>query len=375
MEIKSRSLPPSGHNNSPPGRADGDKTSGTSRERRRKRNLSRSRDRARARDPSVSPPPPRVTKGKERAVDLSGVADGLSPAANGSGGERTAIDKGAVNTRVPNVENTVIGDFKRGNRDRAPKALTLRQSVQAHLSLQKSEPLKVSRLLDELGNNISGPSLRHGRPSLLERISGMEEILHRQSTSVSPPHVNSSTNIDPIHPLPSAPQLSAGTNGNACSAEGGTIDNQSHNPVSNVDHENDLTAPADRPDRTPRVDTEAVLQRTRIRLAKMKNTMVAGIPPTAPTPPPIPLDLPTPVEPEETTPPTPVVENLRNRLWERLESERKRAIGAASGELSGGPVAGNISEDSLQAELRARSRLRARLAVTKGDSHVDILEP
>jgi hypothetical protein len=212
---------------------------------------------------------------------------------------------------------------------------------------------------------------------LLERISGMEEILHRQSTSVSPPHIDSSTNLDPFRPLPSVPQLSAGTNGNACSAEGGTIDidDQSRNPVSNVDHENDLTAHADRPDRAPRVDTEDILQRTRIRLAKMKNTMVAGIPPTAPTPPPIPLDLPTPVEPEETPPPTPVVENLRNRLLERLESERKRAIGAASGELSGGPVAGNISEDSLQAELRARSRLRARLAVTKGDSHVDILEP
>jgi hypothetical protein len=91
----------------------------------------------------------------------------------------------------------------------------------------------------------------------------------------------------------------------------------------------------------------------------MKNVMVAGIPPTAPTPPPIPLDPSTPAEPEETTPP-PVVATLRNKLLERLESERKRAIGAASVELGVEPVGGNISEDSLRAELRARNRLRAR---------------
>lgn len=331
----------------------------------------------------MSPSRSQVTKGKGRAEDLSKVASDLGPSMNGTGGERATIDKGAVNTQVrgfPNAENTVIGDSKRGKRDRAPKALNLRQSVQAHLSLQKVEPVKVSRLLDEPGSEIPGPVPRHGRPSLLERISGMEEIPQRQPTSVSPAHVDSSANLDPprsLRPAVAPPQAYAGTNRYIDSTGGSAIDidSQRRNPISNVNHENDLTAPSDRPDRALRVDTDDVLERTRIRLAKMKNTMVAGIPPTAPTPPPIPLDVPTPVEPEETTPPTPVVASLRNKLLERLEGERKRAIGAASGELGVGPVAENISEGSLQAELRVRNRLRARLAVTKGDCHVDILEP
>ena len=102
--------------------------------------------------------------------------------------------------------------------------------------------------------------------------------------------------------------------------------------------------------------------------------MVAGIPPTAPTPPPIPLDLSTPAESDKITP-TPVVTTLRNKLLERLESERKRAIGAASGEPEVEPVVENISEGSLKAELRARNQLRARLAVARTDRHVDNLEP
>lgn len=315
-------------------------------------------------------------------MDLSRIANDLGPSPNGGEAERAAIDEGAVSTGThgfPKVEHTVIVDSKRGNRDRAPKTLSLRQSVQAHLSLQRAEPLKVSRLLDEPENRIAGPDHRHGRPSLLERVSGMEGVPHSQPISVAAPHSDTSVSLDPSRtPRPAAalPQRTAGTKSHISPTGEGTIvtDNQRRDPIFNVTHENNLTAPADRPDRVPRVDTDDVLERTRIRLAKMKNMMVAGIPPTAPTPPPIPSDPSTPEEPEETIPPAPAIAGLGNKLLERLEGERKRAIGAASGELGVEPVAGNISEDSLKAELRARNRLRARLAVAKSDHHVDTLE-
>jgi len=102
--------------------------------------------------------------------------------------------------------------------------------------------------------------------------------------------------------------------------------------------------------------------------------MVAGIPATA-TPPSIPQDPLTSAEQGEATHPASVVTVLRNKLLERLENERERAIGAASGELGAEPVPGNISEDSLRAELRARNELRTRLAVVNGGRHVGNLEP
>jgi len=102
--------------------------------------------------------------------------------------------------------------------------------------------------------------------------------------------------------------------------------------------------------------------------------MVAGTPPTA-APPSMPQDPPTSAEQGEVTHPASVVTVLRNKLLERLENERERAIGAASRETEVEPVLGNISEDSLRAELRARNELRTRLAVVKGGRHVGILEP
>jgi len=102
--------------------------------------------------------------------------------------------------------------------------------------------------------------------------------------------------------------------------------------------------------------------------------MVAGIPPTAP-PPSIPRDPPTLVEQGQGAQPSSVATILRNKLLERLENERERAIGAASGEPEVEPVPGNISESSLRAELKARNELRTRLAVVKGGRHVGILEP
>ena len=108
----------------------------------------------------------------------------------------------------------------------------------------------------------------------------------------------------------------------------------------------------------------------------MKNVVATVIPSAAPRSPSISSVPSTPAGPGETTPPSPLLANLRSKLLEeRLDRERKRAIGAASGELQVEPVVGNISEDSLRAELRARNRLRTRLIVAKGDRHVDILEP
>jgi len=76
----------------------------------------------------------------------------------------------------------------------------------------------------------------------------------------------------------------------------------------------------------------------------MKKMTVAGVPPIVP----IPLDPPTSIEPEEhSTPPAYVVASLRNKLLERLESERKLAVGAASVEPGVEPAIRNISEDSL----------------------------
>jgi hypothetical protein len=303
----------------------------------------------------------------------------LGHSASGSEAERITIDNGAINAPVhghPNAEHTVIDSSKRGKRDRTPRVLTIRQSVEAHLSLKKTELLKVSRPPDESKVRIPGPDLRHGRRSLLERISGMEGTLPSQPAPAAHPDISAIP--DTSYPLPPAavrPQQSVGTSSDNIPTEEGTvvIDNHHPDPISNTICKSTLTAHADRPDRVPRANTDAVLERTRIRLAKMKNAMVAGVPPTAPTPPPIPLDPSTPAELEE--PPSPAVANLRDRLLERLEGERKRAIGAASGELEVEPVAGNISEDSLKAELKARNRLRTRLVVAKVDRHVGILEP
>jgi len=413
MRTTPRPLSPSRRYSSLPRRPDGTHdrngrrqiTRGVSHEGGRKRSRSGSHDRARAprsRDPSVdertsrsesqtiascSKPPslslrPQVVKGKGKAVDLGRVASDLGPSRSGSEAERVTIDKAVADARIrgfPNVEHTVIGISKRGNRDRAPKTLTLRQSVQAHLSLPKFEPLKVSGHPDQPENRSSGPGLRHGHPSLLERISGMEEILNSQPGSVSAAHPGTPTSPYPppsLRPASIRPQRSAGTsssNINPTGEEPIDIDNQRLDHVSNITHDNNSATHADRPDRASRVDTDD--ERTYVRLTKMKNVTVAGIPPTAPTSPPTPSVPSTPVESGGTTPPAPVVAGLRSKLSGRLDGERKRAVGAASGELEVEPVAGNISEDSLRAELKARNRLRARLVVPKGDCHVDILEP
>lgn len=375
---------------------------------KRKRSRSKSQDRARAlrsRDPSVdepasrkdrsgsqtlsssSEPPsasphPRVTKGKGKAVDLGRAANSLGRCTSGSEAERgVTIDKDVGDARIhgfPNPEHTVIGDSKRGNRDRRPKTLSLRQSVQAHLSLPKTEPLKVSGPPDEPQNTFSGPGLRHGRLSLLERISGMEEVLSSKPVSVSAAHLDAPASPYPSLPLRPAvirPHRSARTSGNIGPTEGGTvgINDQRPDHISSISHENDVAAYADRPDRAPRVDTDD--ERTHVRLAEMKNVMAARIPPTARMSPPMPPVPSTPVESGGATTPTPVLENLRSKLLERLDGERKRSVGAASGELEVEPVVGNASEGSLRAELRARNRLRARLAVANGDRRVDILEP
>jgi hypothetical protein len=417
MEIEARPSSPSRHNDTCPKRPGGNyeggrqrRIHGTSFERRRKRSRSRSHDRERAqelRDPSpeahvqrpvresrLSPAPqnprhlrphPRTAKGKGKSGRLGESHDQPRTFhAGGSGTERATIDKilGSAQTReLPNAEHTVIGISKRGNRDRAPKALTLRQSVQAHLSLQKTEPVKVSRSVAEPESATLGPNLRHGRPSLLERISGMEGIPHSQPTSVSAVHPDVSASPESGR-LPRSAVAQRERHGGASSninvnyAEEDIIDIDSHrrDPISNIIQQDNAAGQAGYADRTPRVDPKEVLERTRVRLAKMKNVMVAGIPPTAPTPPPIPLDPSTPGEPEETVPPAPMVATLRNKLLERLESERERAIGAASVELGVEPVGGNISEDSLRAELRARNQLRTRLAVGKADRHVGNLE-
>ena len=418
MEIELRPSSTSRHNDSylkrPGGNHEGGwrrRTHDTSLERRRKRSRSRSRGREREQesrdpspdartlqrdrsesptlasssDPSSPAPHPQTVKGKGKAADLGRVTNGIGPSASGSGAERAIIDKSLGSAQIrelPNAEHTVIGDSKHGKRDRAPKALTLRQSVQAHLSLKKAEPLKVSRSVAEPESTTPGPDLRHGRPSLLERISGMEGVPHNQLISVSAVHLDVSTIPESARLLRSAeaePErfggASSNININYAEEHIIDIDNYRLDPISNITHEDNVTAPAGYADRAPRVNPKDVLERTRVRLAKMKNMMVAGIPPTAPTPPPIPLDLPTPAESEETTPPAPVIATLRNKLLERLESERRGAIGAGSGEPDVEPVAGNTSEDSLRAELRARNQLRMRLAVTKDDRHVGDLEP
>ena len=295
----------------------------------------------------------------------------LGRAVNEFGPSTSEAETATTEVGFPNSEHTAIEGSKRGNRDRAPKALTLRQSVQDHLSLDG--PLQASRPLAG-----PGPDPRHGRPSLLERISRMEEVPHNQT--VSAVHQGVSAGPDPTRSLRSTavqPGQSGTVDNNTKPADEHTVNIGSNraDAISDLICQDNPTAQAERPDRAPRVNTNDILERTRIRLAKVKNVMVAGIPPTAPTPPPMPLDCPTPAGPGETTPPAPVVAALRNKLLERLEGERKRAIGAASGGLEVEPVGGNISEGSLKAELRARNQLRARLAAVKVDYHVGNLEP
>jgi len=421
VEIEFRPSSPSRNNDPRPKRPSGNYEGGrrqsrandTSFERKRKRSRSRSHDSKRvkeSRDPSPdactpqrdrsesqtlasssepSPPAPhpQVVKGKGKAVELGIVANSPDPSAGGSGTARITIDKSIGSAQIrerPNAEHTVIGISKRGKRDRTPKALTLRQSVQAHLSLQKAEPLKVSRSVAEPESATPGPDLRHGRPSLLERISRMEGAPHNEPIPVSAARPDVSTGPESGRLLRSAAAEPGERSGGASNnininyAEEDIIDIDNHrpDPISNVTHQDNADAQAGCADRTPRVNPrDIVLERTRVRLAKMKNVMVAGVPPTAPTPPPIPLDPSTPAESEETVPPAPdVVATLRNKLLERLESERRDAIGAASGEPDVEPVAGNASEGSLRAELRARNQLRARLAVAKADRHVGNLE-
>lgn len=314
-------------------------------------------------------------------MDLSRVANRLSPSTSKSEAERVTIDNSLLHAPIhgfPNAEHTVIVDSKRGNRDRAPKALTLRQSVQAHLSLPKTQLLKVSSPPDEPEDRTSGPPLRHGRPSLLERISGMEEVLHNEPVSVSSAHIYISTGPYKSPPQSNAmhPQRSAGTNRdiNLIRERSTNIDSQHPDHISNITYDNNFTAHAICPNRAPRADTD--YERTHVGLAKMKNVVATVIPSAAPRSPSISSVPSTPAGPGETTPPSPLLANLRSKLLEeRLDRERKRAIGAASGELQVEPVVGNISEDSLRAELRARNRLRTRLIVAKGDRHVDILEP
>ena len=326
----------------------------------------------------LSSPAPhsRVVKGKGKAVDLGKVVNDLGPSASGGETERTSIDKGVGNAETrepPKAEHTVIDNSKPGNRDRTPKALTLRQSVWAHLSLNQTEPTEVSRT--PAG---SGPDLRHGRPSLLERISGMEGVPQSQVVSVSTVHVGAtSAGSDPVRSLRS-PAVHPGQSGASLDdinpTDEGTIDPDNHHsdPISNLIRRDNPTAQAERHDRVPRINTKVIMECTRtIRLAAAKNVMVAGIPPT---PPAISLDPSTSAESEEHTHPAPAVATLRGKLLERLESERERVIGAASGEPEVEPVLGNISEDSLRAELRARNELRARLAVVKSGRHVGNLE-
>ena len=211
---------------------------GASHERRRKRSRSRSHDREgvqRLRDPSVgerertsqraqsasqavtdssglSSPASRsqAVKGKGKAVDLRQVVNDLVPSASGGEAGRTTIDKGVGNAQtreLPKAEHTVIDNSKPGNRDRTPKALTLRQSVWAHLSLNQTEPTEVSRT-----PAVSGPDLRHGRPSLLERISGMEEVPESQLVSAPTVHVGTSAGTDPALSLRS-PAVQQGQSG------------------------------------------------------------------------------------------------------------------------------------------------------------------
>jgi len=406
-------LPPSRRNGSRPRSPDGNhgdgwrrRTRGTPHERRRKRSRSRSHDGERdrrLRDPSIdecpsqrtppesqaltsssglsSPPAPHswVVKGKGKAVDLGENVNDLGPSTDGGEAGRTTIDKvvGNPQTReLPNAEHTVIDNSKPGNRDRTPKALSLRQSVWAHLSLNRTEPTQVRRTTAG-----SGPDPRHGRPPLLERISGMEEVPQCQLVSVSTVHLGASAGSHPARPLPSAAVdsgQSGATRDDTNPTDAGTIDVDNHNPdpISNLIRQESPTAQAECHGRAPRFNTKVILECTRaIRLTAAKNVMVAGTPPTAPTPPPIPLGPSTSAEPGDTTRPTPVVTALRSKLLERLGSERERAIGAASGEPEVEPVLGNISEGSLRAELRARNELRTRLAGVKGDRHVGSLEP
>lgn len=330
--------------------------------------------------PSSPAPGSQVVKGKGKATELDKLANSLGPSTSGDAAGRTAIDNGARSTPIcelPNTEHTVIDDSKQGNSDRAPKALTLRQSIQAHLALQKTEPLKVSRSRVEPKGSISGPDLRHGRPSLLERISGMEEVVDNELASVSAARPDVTGNQGSTRPLRSAaaqPERSGAAssdiNINVNYAEEDIIDIDSHrpDPISNTIDKHNGTVQAECADRALRVNPKDVLERTRVRLAKMKNVMVAGVPPTAPTPPPMPLDPSTPAELEETDP-GPVASVTKIKLLERLESERRCAIGAAPGEPEVGPVAENVSEGSLRAELRARNQLRARLAVARVDRH------
>lgn len=406
MEIGFRPSSPSRRDSSRPKRPndnrEGDWRRGTSCQRRRKRSRSKSCDRdvvQRSTDPSVgervpqgawsgsqtltsslgsSPPAshPQVTKGKGKAVDLGRTANDLRPSTSESQAGRATIDNRAGDAQareLPNAEHTVIDDSKRGNRDRAPKALTLRQSVRAHLSLQQTEPLRVSRLPAD-----SGPGLRHGHPSLLERISGMEEFPHKQLATVSAVHPNVTAGSDPAPSLQSAaaqPDRPRAASNNIGPADEGAvdIDNHSSDPISNPIHQNSPTARTERHGRAPGLNIKVVSERTRtIRLAEAKDVMEAGTLPITPMPPPMAADPPPLEEPGRAAS---VVTTLRNRLLERLESERKRANGAASGESEVDPLAGSVSEGSLKAELRARNELRARLAVAKADRHVGNLEP
>lgn len=325
--------------------------------------------------PSSPAPGSQVVKGKGKATDLDKLANDLGQSTSGDTAGRTAIDNGARSTPIrelPNAEHTVIDGSKQGNSDRAPKALTLRQSIQAHLALQKTEPLKVSRPPAEPKSNTSGPDLRRGRPSLLERISGMEEVLENTLASVSAAHPDVTGNQGSTWVLRSAtaqPERSGAASSNININYGGEdiIDIDSHrpDPISNAIDKDNGTVQAECTDRALRVNPKDVLERTRVRLAKMKNAMVAGVPPTAPTPPPpMPLNPSTQAELEETKPAL-VVFTTKNQLLERLESERRRVIGAAPGEPEVEPVAENASEGSLRAELRARNQLRARLAAAR----------
>jgi hypothetical protein len=239
MGIALRSSSPSRRRSSLPGRPDGKREDGlrrargTSYERRRKRSRSGSHDRKRVRqlrDPGVdertsrgdrseihnltnssapSSPAPhsRVVKGKEKAGDLGRVTNGLGPPASGSEAEWTTTDEGVGNAQIrePPIRNTRSLTIPNVGTEIEHQKHSLYVNPSKLIYLyRKPNRLRLVALPLNPGARTPGPDLRHGRRSLLERISGMEEVPHQRLVSVSAVHLDVSISPDPARPRRSA---------------------------------------------------------------------------------------------------------------------------------------------------------------------------
>lgn len=222
--------------------------------------------------------------------------DGVASAPKGGASNSAEINELIEETTTKPTREREMGPI-RGGRSR-----TLLESVQSHLSLPQVRTLKEPTTNAQQGSSSTSPSL-------------LTQLSEPQTQSVASP-------MEPIDK-----------------------DKVSTVNVMEVNRQS-MSAPD-------------IMKRTRTRLAKLKNETIAGIPPSAPTPPIL-----------TTPPPTDAQIPLHSTLLEKLQAEKNMASEAPLEPLAPTVDTGSAGNEALQAEsrLRKQAQLRVRLAAAKRKS-------